>query len=579
MCPPLANRSSADLHFSVRRRCDGPGADRLRGGRLIRRWRLLARRSPSRARTAITAAATSTATLDAASTPRRLPGRPPSGGWAVRPVGAARLAGTAWVVGAARLLGRSSGVGEFGGSGWSGGLGVSARAAYGPGSGGSWSKTSIGSPSSVNAGSFNGSARSGASAASASLAEGVRSAASGCARPSTTAHRTLSSAASAGRLGGGRWPVVPSPVRSCQPVTPAAYRSWLMEGGSPASASGATYPGVPTTAPCWVRRGSPSDNAMPKSLSRSTGAGTGDLEQEVRRLDVPVDEPGGVDMIERGQQLRQQFGGIAFRQGAEVGDQTTHRTAADQIHGQQRLIVLGDPAVWAQHCGRSTRSPLLTNEPKQGSRMPLARHLRGAEPLQPPVPGPPDQTVATGTNRVDELVPSGKHVDHHDPLSPGPEHPTIDQVRRPPRARPPPPLSTSLRLWALPPTLVKRSCVSAWFGDPDTRRLRRGRPPAVPPQEPQRATAATATPACPSPPKAELVVTRGRRPRDGALVVRRRRSAVVRPRNQRRYESERGPRRPCTIAPAGISESRVLSRINSSSFVRSSWAGCQGRSR
>ncbi|TCO34539.1 hypothetical protein EV652_102605 [Kribbella steppae] len=54
--------------------------------------------------------------------------------------------------------------------------------------------------------------------------------------------------------------------------------------------------------------------------------------------------------------------------------------------------------------------------------------------------------------------------------------------------------------------------------------------------------------------KAELVVTLGRRPRDGALVVRRRRSAVVRPRNQRRYESERGPRMLCTIAPAGISE-------------------------
>ncbi len=259
---------------------------------------------PSRTSTATTAAATSTRPLAAASTTRRrLP--EPAGrsvdsvneldatGWGSSDAWPGRYAavdrddwlGSGGWVGSDGCWGPGDrfGWGEPDGgcdsrgadsSGVSRGSGWVARVSYGSGSGGSWSKTSIGSPSSVSAGSFNGFASTGASAASASLAERVRSAGSGCMRFSTT-RQTMSAsttaAAAGGRLGGGPVAGGSSPVRSCQPVTPTAYRSWLMDGGSPASASGATYPGVPTIAPCWVRRGSPSDNAMPKSLRRSTG--------------------------------------------------------------------------------------------------------------------------------------------------------------------------------------------------------------------------------------------------------------------------------------------------------------------
>jgi hypothetical protein len=159
-------------------------------------------------------------------------------------------------------------------------------------------------------------------------------------------------------------------------------------------------------------------------------SGTSGFEQQVRGLDVPVHQPRRVHLIERTEQLRQQFRRIPLRQRPEVGQQTAHRTTADQIHRQQSLIVLSRPAVRTQHMRMIQPEPLLAYEPQQRPRMPLPKHLCRTNPPQPPIPRPPNQAVPTRPHRINQLIPPRKHIRHTPLLSPIQATPTIEPPPR-----------------------------------------------------------------------------------------------------------------------------------------------------
>jgi hypothetical protein len=121
-------------------------------------------------------------------------------------------------------------------------------------------------------------------------------------------------------------------------------------------------------------------------------ASAGGLEQQVGGFHVPMNEAGCVNVFEGAEELGEQLGGVALGQRAEVGDQAAHRTAADEVHREERLVVVRRPAVWAEHVRVVESQPLLADEAEESARVALAQYFRGAEAFQAAVPRAPHRT-------------------------------------------------------------------------------------------------------------------------------------------------------------------------------------------
>lgn len=139
---------------------------------------------------------------------------------------------------------------------------------------------------------------------------------------------------------------------------------------------------------------------------------TGRIEEEVGGLDVPVHEPGGVDDLERREQLVEEGRDPDRRQRAVVAHQRRRRAAAHDRHRQQHAVVLARPAERRQHVRVLDPDGLLADEPEQRPRVGLPHHLGGDVAAGAVVPGAPDDTGAALAQRVDELVPPGQGLTH-----------------------------------------------------------------------------------------------------------------------------------------------------------------------
>ena len=120
-------------------------------------------------------------------------------------------------------------------------------------------------------------------------------------------------------------------------------------------------------------------------------AGTGGLQQDVRRLDVPVHHALRVHRGQPGQQLVQQDAHEPRRQRAVVADQMRQRAAAHQVHGEQHLVVVRGPARRGQHMRMVDPQRLLADEAQQRVRVALLQHLGRDVAAAPVVPGAPDR--------------------------------------------------------------------------------------------------------------------------------------------------------------------------------------------
>ncbi len=140
--------------------------------------------------------------------------------------------------------------------------------------------------------------------------------------------------------------------------------------------------------------------------------GAGGFEQDVGRLDVAVHDPLGVDGREPREELVEQRAGEAERQRAVVADDVRQRTAGDQVHGEQDLVVVGGPTGGGEHMRMVDPQGLLPDEPQQGVRVALPEHLGGHIAVAPVVPGTPDRSDSPVPDRIDQFVPAGEDLTH-----------------------------------------------------------------------------------------------------------------------------------------------------------------------
>ncbi|KUN61938.1 hypothetical protein AQJ54_32955 [Streptomyces griseorubiginosus] len=140
--------------------------------------------------------------------------------------------------------------------------------------------------------------------------------------------------------------------------------------------------------------------------------GTGGLEQDVGRLDVPVDHALGMHRGQPREELVEERADERRRQGAVVPDQMDQRAAGDQVHGEQDLVVVRGPAGRRENMGVVDPQSLLADEAQQGVRVALEQDLRCHIAAAPVVPGTPDGTHASASDRIGQFVPAREHLTH-----------------------------------------------------------------------------------------------------------------------------------------------------------------------
>ncbi len=141
-------------------------------------------------------------------------------------------------------------------------------------------------------------------------------------------------------------------------------------------------------------------------------ARSGRLQQDVGGLDVAVHHPFGVHRGEAREQLVQQQADEARRQRAVVADEMGERASADQVHGEQDLVVVGRPARGSQHMRVLDAQGLLADEAQQRVRVALLEDLGRDVPAAAVVPGAPDGADPAPSDRIDQLVPTGEDLTH-----------------------------------------------------------------------------------------------------------------------------------------------------------------------
>jgi hypothetical protein len=119
-------------------------------------------------------------------------------------------------------------------------------------------------------------------------------------------------------------------------------------------------------------------------------AGPGDVEQEVRRFHIAVDDACRMHRGQTVQQLIQQNYDVRRRQRTVITEERRDRPAPHQIHRENDLVVVRGPPVGRHHVRVLDPQRLLPHEPQQGRRVMLPEHLRRHVRRSPHIPRPPD---------------------------------------------------------------------------------------------------------------------------------------------------------------------------------------------
>ncbi len=136
------------------------------------------------------------------------------------------------------------------------------------------------------------------------------------------------------------------------------------------------------------------------------------FQENVGGLDVAVDDAFRVHRVETGEELVEQRADEGGRQGAVVADEVDQRAAGDQVHGEQDLVVVGGPAGRCEHMRVVDPQRLFTDEAQQRVRVALLQNLGGDIPTTAVVPGAPDGTHSSASDRVGQFVPAGEDLTH-----------------------------------------------------------------------------------------------------------------------------------------------------------------------
>ncbi len=148
--------------------------------------------------------------------------------------------------------------------------------------------------------------------------------------------------------------------------------------------------------------------------------GSGGLHQDVGRFDVTVDHALRMHRGQPRQELVEQRAHETGRQGSVVPDHVGEGAAADQVHGEQDLVVVGRPAGRGQHVRVIDPQRLLPHEPQERVGIALQQDFRGDVPAAAVIPGPPHGTRTTAPDRIDQLVPTGEDLTHRCARPPSP---------------------------------------------------------------------------------------------------------------------------------------------------------------
>ena len=132
--------------------------------------------------------------------------------------------------------------------------------------------------------------------------------------------------------------------------------------GSARACSGARYAAVPSTEPCAVSAVESCEWAMPKSPSFTVPSRAA---EDVRRLDVAVDEPGGVRRGQRGRELTPEVDHLARGQPPAPRELLRERLAVDVLHRdeQARLVAAGVVDLHDVRVRDARGEPRLAQEP------------------------------------------------------------------------------------------------------------------------------------------------------------------------------------------------------------------------
>ena len=178
------------------------------------------------------------------------------------------------------------------------------------------------------------------------------------------------------------------------------------------------YAGEPINVPVAVSRGSSKDWAMPKSVSFAVPLpGT----HHVARLDVPVHHAGRVRRLQRAQQLRSQHRRLTDAERAVQVDAHVQGGSVDQLHHDERLVVLGDEVEHGDHRGigelagdpRLAQHPFLVHGPfvgrdVAGQQKFFDRHVTAEHAVL----AEPHDSHAAPAQLADQLVAPVAHLTH-----------------------------------------------------------------------------------------------------------------------------------------------------------------------
>ncbi|KOU58736.1 hypothetical protein ADK57_35855 [Streptomyces sp. MMG1533] len=125
-----------------------------------------------------------------------------------------------------------------------------------------------------------------------------------------------------------------------------------------------------------------------------------------------MDDTFRVNRGEPGQELVEQGADKGGWERAVVADQVDQRTAGDQVHREQDLVVVGGPAGGREYMGMVDPQRLFTDEAQQRVRVALLQNLGGDVPAAAVVPGAPDGAHSSASDRIGQFVPAGEDLTH-----------------------------------------------------------------------------------------------------------------------------------------------------------------------
>ena len=135
-------------------------------------------------------------------------------------------------------------------------------------------------------------------------------------------------------------------------------------------------------------------------------------EEDIGRLDVAVDDPGGVHRGETVEELPQDIRDEGGRQRAVVLEERSHGSTVDDRHREEDPVVLARPPERRDDVRVLDPDGGLPDEAQERRRIRLTQDLGRHDDVGATVVDPPHRAHAALPDEVDQLVPTGEDLTH-----------------------------------------------------------------------------------------------------------------------------------------------------------------------